>query len=737
MKRFAYYFIALWFLIALHETNAAQFYSLGYVPGRTSSSTAKAVSDDGSVVVGYSSGTVLGDDEAFRWTLTGGIVGLGDLPGGIFDSRAYGVSADGSIVVGQGSGTSGSGGPGFRWTSTGGMAPLGYMPGGTFTIANGISANGAVVVGYGDSSSGTQALRWTTTGGAVGLGVLSGASTSSAHAASADGSVIVGQSNYTPSGYQAFRWTSTGGMTGLGYLSGGYESSAQGVSASGAVVVGTSNNGSEYEAFRWTSTGGIAGLGHLYGGTYSSATAVSADGSIVVGQAASDLDTMAFIWDSTNGMRDLKSVLQTDYGLDISGWTLYYATAISANGRAICGNGIGPSGVGQAWLVLLDPLQLNWRRTSGGNWDTPGNWDFSHQATSMTDVTINPNIGLTVTGPADAATIKSLTIGTSTIGVVTLSMQSGGTMNVDGATTIGPGGRIAGSGTFNAAGGIYNSGEIDLGAGTLQLTGDVISNNGVIRGSGSVANILANNPSGEVRLSTGDRMVFSAAGNSNAGKIEVLGGEIEFKQGLNNQETLAAFFARNAILRFGGTGLINSGSLDVTFGTTDVFGNITNDTGAEIILTGKSSTTFYDDVTNNGSLKVSQGSTAVFFGDLQGTHATGTVFIEGGLVPGISGASLQLAGILPGAGIDNHHANITNNSPIGLIVTGTNYSLGAIDGVGNTIISGNSSLTVDSIAQNTLTIGPGGILTIAPLASGPLGDTGSLRPSPNHPLLSY
>ncbi len=38
--------------------------------------------------------------EAFRWTSGGGMVGLGDLPGGESDSEANGVSADGSVVVG-------------------------------------------------------------------------------------------------------------------------------------------------------------------------------------------------------------------------------------------------------------------------------------------------------------------------------------------------------------------------------------------------------------------------------------------------------------------------------------------------------------------------------------------------------------------------------------------------------------------------------------------------------------
>ena len=291
---------------------------------------------------------------------------------------------------------------------------------------------------------------------------------------------------------------------------------------------------------------------------------------MVVGTGNSASGEEAFIWQSKSGMRNLRDVLITDYGLDLTGWTLYRTQAISGNGRAICGYGRNPSGYYvEAWLVLLDPLVLNWLRASSGDWDAPENWDFCHPATSMTEVYIQPNLGLTVSGPIGPTTVKDLRIGPPTTGLVTLNLQASGTLSVTGVTTIASGGRIAGNGTLNTQG-IFNSGEIDLGSGGLQISGGTIANNGVIRGSGAVFNPLQNNLNGEIRVGTADRMVFYGTPNSNTGMIEVFGGEIEFKQGLNNQVSTGTIFVSDAILRFSGSGLSNSGSLGVSFGTTNV-----------------------------------------------------------------------------------------------------------------------------------------------------------------------
>ncbi len=330
---------------------AASFQGIGDLGG-TFFSEAYGVSDDGSVVVGRSFNTSA-QLEAVRWTSGGGIVGLGDLAGGSFISRAYGVSGDGLLAVGEGNSTASTPNTeAFRWTSGGGIVGLGDLAGGDFSsLALGASSDGSVVVGASSSAASApffqnEAFRWTSGGGMVGLGDLAGGDfNSSANAVSSDGSVIAGLAE-SASGFEAFRWTSGGGIVGLGDLAGGgFSSQAIGISNDGSVVVGQGESALGFEAFRWTSGGGMVGLGDLSGGNFgSTAFDVSSDGSIVVGSGqAASFNEEAFVWDATNGIRNLKTVLE-GLGLDLTGWTLTKAQAVSADGTIIVGIGTSPNG---------------------------------------------------------------------------------------------------------------------------------------------------------------------------------------------------------------------------------------------------------------------------------------------------------------------------------------------------------------------------------------------------------
>lgn len=337
------------------SASAQSFMGLGVLPGgEDPSSSARGVSWDGSVVVGETNSTGLG--QAFRWTESTGMVGLGFLPGDPDDNAAADVSADGSVVVGY---QFTDNLQAFRWTQSTGMVALsGFHD----TDAVGVSADGSVIVGIGDldplGDGNYQAYRWTEATGMVGLGSLSSTHPGS-HGTdvSADGSVVVGESRSDTAVAEAFRWTEATGMVSLdpgGTLGG---SRANGVSSDGSIAAGWVDTPSGRRSFRWTQATGMELLESIPGGDpRSSAFSVSDDG-VVVGTSFGGSEGVAFIWDETHGMRDLREVLIDEYGLgdELAGWSLSTARAISPDGRNIVGVGIGPNHHPEAWIVRLVP----------------------------------------------------------------------------------------------------------------------------------------------------------------------------------------------------------------------------------------------------------------------------------------------------------------------------------------------------------------------------------------------
>jgi probable HAF family extracellular repeat protein len=204
--------VAVWFAFTC-AAGAQSFQGLGDLPGGAVDSSALGVSSNGIVVVGSSVGS--DGREAVRWSAHGGtLTGLGHLPSQPVESLATAASADGGVIVGVSRMTNSSG-EAFRWTLSGGMIGLGDLPGGVFSSsASGVTPDGAIVVGTSISSSSWEAYRWTQSGGMVGLGDLPGAdaggpnqSTSGANGVSADGAVIVGWSHSDWMVGEGFRWS--------------------------------------------------------------------------------------------------------------------------------------------------------------------------------------------------------------------------------------------------------------------------------------------------------------------------------------------------------------------------------------------------------------------------------------------------------------------------------------------------------------------------------------------------
>ncbi len=346
--------------------------------------------------------------------------GLGSLPGssptGSGSSFASAVSADGLVVAGV------SGTQAFRRTVSTGMVGLGVVPGASSQPA-GVNVDGSVIVGTNSFGAfPSQAFRWTAANGIVNLGSLPGYLVNGASGVNADGSVVVGTSNAADTSGQAFRWTASSGMVGLGYLSGNNGnawSTGRGVNADGSVVVG----GSIGQAFRWTPTSGMTGLGFLPGSNVeigSEAFAVSADGSVVVGQSGGE----AFRWTAATGMIDL--------GFS-SAYVCFQPFGVNADGSVIVGGSGGPASrairwTAEGWIAHL-PVLPSLQVTPATNIAASGNpgGPFFPSSFNYSVSSISGNVDFSISG-VPSWLIASMTSGTATASpaTVTFSVNANG-----------------------------------------------------------------------------------------------------------------------------------------------------------------------------------------------------------------------------------------------------------------------------------------------------------------------
>jgi T5SS/PEP-CTERM-associated repeat protein len=324
-------------------------------------------------------------------------------------------------------------------------------------------------------------------------------------------------------------------------------------------------------------------------------------------------------------------------------------------------------------------LILSGGRLTTGTLDNTGTFTF----TSGT---------LTLTGPG-------LNIGTGGALGPIVSASAGQTFNINGLTTISSSGTLLiADGTFNAIGGISNSGEIRLAGLVPMLAGNVIFNAKLIRGDGRIHNNLTNNPTGEIRAQAGDTLLLTGVNGTNAGRINLQGGTLQFTQSLTNG---ASGKITGTGFLYADSGLTNLGEIQFSAGFTSVYGTVTNNN--KITVSGGGTTTFYDPVVMSpgSTFQTSTNSTSVFFGPVTGTGSfTG---------PGVKIFEAGGPGSLLGA-----IATITGTTRVG---PGTTVETGSFHEA-SVLIEGTLLLTPNlNTAQNTnrtsfLQIDPGGLLEL-------------------------
>ena len=191
---------------------------------------------------------------------------------------------------------------------------------------------------------------------------------------------------------------------------------------------------------------------------------------------------------------------------------------------------------------------------------------------------------------------------------------------------------------------VSNTTTIDVGA-TLQVqTAGVIAsatlaNKGQLSGTGRIQATLANDTTGEVFVGVGEQLRVLGSGHTNTGQFTLGSGTLNFDGDVTNEASGL---------------IIGTGTYRVDGGTTnngidgpqcDVERNrrFNNNAGRQITVSG-GTTSFFDDVVNNGEIRTATGSSSVHFGSYSGNGDTGagTVIMVGDLNQGAAPASWPL-----------------------------------------------------------------------------------------------
>jgi len=397
------------------------------------------LSDDATVACGNS---VDGLYEPCRWTVADGFVRLGrsSVQANGHGGGVPGLSADGNRVASTIAATDLNSTPGLwikgsGWVET--MPPL-LPDGGEIDQGYGsawdLSRDGLTVVGLywrpGASDGSAHAFKWTAAGGLVGLGGQG--HDSRANGVSADGSVVVGWSAQPALGnvWQPTVWDASG-LTVLAATDMWCEAKA--VNDAGTIVVGDSADHVNYTlpmitATMWKRTAAgwdqyqLGVLPGTFGNAVGHATAlaVNDDGTVVAGVNAYDhYNTTGFIWTLEEGLMKASEYFAARGVTLPPTFAIASVTAIANDGRAFAGYGTNPLD----WRAPPRSFVVSFGSASG----VPGPVAVSAGVVSASPNPFNPSttIGIAVARPgpvrveivdARGARVRALLSGNLSVG---------------------------------------------------------------------------------------------------------------------------------------------------------------------------------------------------------------------------------------------------------------------------------------------------------------------------------
>lgn len=337
-------------------------------------------------------------------------------------------------------------------------------------------------------------------------------------------------------------------------------------------------------------------------------------------------------------------------------------------------------------------------------------------------------------------------------GTGTLQVNSGGTVRVTQQLAMGNGGAVnlSGTGVMLVGGGSLPSASSTL----LIATGGVLSGTGTISANVAYTSSTSSTYSGAIVDASGGgvhtlSLSGAAATLSLAGANTFTGGTT-IGAGILSINADAALGAVPAIAA---TNITFNGSAGGTFrmatgfsgGTIAANRGITVNAGSSgTIDTNSNSVTWGGLLTNNGSftkagagvlqigrLNLGNGSTnAVNTGTLRLNVSSPSTIGTSVSANVAGGATLELAGAISALSNSTNRVNISNSSSApGLLVSGTNQQVGAIDGTGTTQVNAGSNLTANHIIQGALVIG-GTAVSHGTVAIAPSNSNGMSLASP-------
>lgn len=609
-----------------------------------------------------SSGTVTVDGSGSSWLSSGDVLVGGDGGGdGTLNIRNGGAVTNAAGYIGSASGSIGTAtvdGAGSTWTNSSSLT-VGDAGNGILNIQNGgnvsssigsigaiNSGNGAVLV---DGTNST----WTVSGGMLvgnfgtgSLDILNGGSVSSLGGivggcdfcgSPGIGTVTVDGAGSSWTITDSLQLNSTGNAT-IDILNGGTINTV-----SGDIELGFGNLGDSAITVMGAGSNLTSGDSLFVGGNN---TFALGNGTLTVNSGGTvNVTNHLKVWDA--GTVDLNGGTINTASLERDNGSINFnagALNLTASGLLVDTGGVLGSAIdldslktlgvsGTTTLNGIGTLTLNGGTFSTGSLVDNGGFAFNSGTFNLTS--------------------DNLAVGAGGLFGSVLPVSFGKTMNVTNTTTVDAAGLLYVNGGSFWSGNLINNGQVAVDGLTSNL-GGAISNNGLLNGDGRISAVLTNNTNGEVRIGNGDALRFSAAGNTNSGEINLLGGEVEFTQDLTN--VTGGVITGNGTL-IADSGLTNRGNIGLSGGATNVYGDVNNDAGGTIILSGSGAVTFYDDLVHNGTeIRVSSGSNAVFFGAVSGAGSytgTGSLFFEGDLNPGNSPGLVSVEGDMT-LGLSSH-----------------------------------------------------------------------------------